>query len=435
MPIRISLWTLLTIDFCLALLVGIFAFDLTPWDTSESTLHLSLVSYSLTFAAGLVIFAQILGLHDTRSLPGLWELGYKITLAVALAVLFVNLISMLIFYERIGRYISLFTFLVSIFGLLLSRLFIHFIFSSRQRLRIAFLGSDTFKQTAAKQVETLASSLFEVVHAPESVSNLSDWVSRQGIDEIVTDASCSEITGADIMQCSVSGVRLYTHAEFVEHNFLKVQVNGLATAWLVDAQNKTFNSRYLALVKRALDICISCTALILTMPLMAVAVVAIKLESRGDPIYKQIRVGHLGKEFTIYKLRSMLNNAENGEARWAQIDDPRVTRVGRFLRKSRIDELPQLWNVLRGEMSLVGPRPERPVFVRQLSNSIRFYEHRHTVKPGITGWAQINYPYGASEEDAHHKLSYDLFYVKHLSVGLDLRIILRTIGSLVIGAR
>jgi exopolysaccharide biosynthesis polyprenyl glycosylphosphotransferase len=168
--------------------------------------------------------------------------------------------------------------------------------------------------------------------------------------------------------------------------------------------------------------------LLLTLPLMVLAAVMIRLESAGPVLYRQTRVGLHGQPFTLLKFRSMAMNAEEaGQPRWATQQDPRITRVGSFIRPMRIDELPQLINVLRGEMSLVGPRPERPMFVEELARAIPFYRERSYVKPGITGWAQVNFPYGASVEDARQKLSYDLYYVKNCSLLLDLFILLATI--------
>ena len=180
--------------------------------------------------------------------------------------------------------------------------------------------------------------------------------------------------------------------------------------------------------KRLLDIAVSALLLFLTLPLMLVTALVIRLESPGSALYRQQRVGLAGKTFTLLKFRSMAADAEvGGKPCWAQKHDPRITRVGRFIRMTRIDELPQLLNVLRGDMSMIGPRPERPHFVEQLAQAIPFYEERARVKPGITGWAQVNYPYGASVEDAREKLAYDLYYVKNCSLFLDLMILAATV--------
>ena len=183
-----------------------------------------------------------------------------------------------------------------------------------------------------------------------------------------------------------------------------------------------------AMAKRAFDISVSLILLVVAVPVIVATALLIRLESRGPAFYRQRRVGLFNQPFDIPKLRSMRQDAEvAGQAVWAEKDDPRITRVGRFIRKVRIDELPQIWSVLTGEMSFVGPRPERPQFVEQLERQIPFYAERHMVKPGITGWAQLNYPYGASIEDARHKLEYDLYYAKNYSPFLDALILLQTL--------
>jgi exopolysaccharide biosynthesis polyprenyl glycosylphosphotransferase len=180
--------------------------------------------------------------------------------------------------------------------------------------------------------------------------------------------------------------------------------------------------------KRLFDIFASLLVLVSTLPLVLIAAIAIKLDSRGPVLYRQPRVGLYGEPYAIWKLRSMRPDAEAaGQAVWAEENDPRITRVGRIIRKLRIDELPQCWCVLKGAMSFVGPRPERPSFVAELEQQMPFYAERHMVKPGLTGWAQINYPYGASVEDARVKLEYDLYYAKNYSPFLDLLILLQTV--------
>jgi exopolysaccharide biosynthesis polyprenyl glycosylphosphotransferase len=173
---------------------------------------------------------------------------------------------------------------------------------------------------------------------------------------------------------------------------------------------------------------------VLTAPLTLLTALAVYLESDGPVLYCQERVGEGGRTFTVFKFRSMRVDAEReGRPVWARDNDDRVTRVGRFIRVTRLDELPQLWNVLRGDMSFVGPRPERPFFVEQLEKEIPFYQQRHAVKPGLTGWAQIKYEYGSSIEDAMEKLRYDLYYIKHLSVALDLSIVFDTVKVVIFG--
>ncbi|WP_201727510.1 sugar transferase [Acidocella sp. C78] len=191
--------------------------------------------------------------------------------------------------------------------------------------------------------------------------------------------------------------------------------------------------RWSATERRGRDLIAGSALLVLTLPVTVVAAGLIKLDSPGPVFYRQTRVGQHGKIFTLLKFHSMRVDAERDGPRWASVGDPRVTRVGRFLRLTRIDELPQLLNVLRGDMSLIGPRPERPHFVDQLAEVVPNYQSRHEIPPGITGWAQVNYPYGASVEDARHKLSYDLYYLRHRSRGLDFRILLRTVRVVLFG--
>jgi exopolysaccharide biosynthesis polyprenyl glycosylphosphotransferase len=184
-----------------------------------------------------------------------------------------------------------------------------------------------------------------------------------------------------------------------------------------------------------LDLSFGILGLVLSLPLMAAVALAVRLDSQGPILYRQLRVGRMGKCFHVLKFRSMITDAEKHTgARWAHENDPRVTRIGRLLRKYRLDELPQFWNVIRGDMSFVGPRPERPEFVRELRKEIPYYDERHSVRPGLTGWAQVQYSYGASIEDAFNKLEYDLFYLKNMSFIFDLAIVFQTI-RIVIGGR
>jgi len=187
------------------------------------------------------------------------------------------------------------------------------------------------------------------------------------------------------------------------------------------------------IVKRALDLVSAITLSLVAIPIGLLAALAIKLESPGPIFYRQARVGQFNQEFDVIKFRSMRNDAEKNGAQWASKNDARVTRVGRFIRKTRIDELPQLINVFKGEMSLVGPRPEREVFIKELEAVIPYYRFRHAVKPGITGLAQVSYPYGASVEDAVWKHKYDIFYIKHQSLLLDIKILLLTVKTVLFG--
>ena len=228
-------------------------------------------------------------------------------------------------------------------------------------------------------------------------------------------------------------MKIYSAGAFYENHLGRIDLDMLsASEWLM---TPGFPAGGLtAVLKRLSDIIVGLALLSLTLPLMALTMLAIKIDSPGPVFYRQQRVGRFDKPFTLLKFRSMTADAEaGGNPVWAQRNDPRVTRVGRFIRATRIDELPQLVNVLVGEMSLVGPRPERPHFVEQLSRAIPFYRQRSYVKPGVTGWAQINFPYGASVEDAREKLAYDLYYVKNRSLLLDAAVLVSTVRVVLFG--
>ena len=229
-----------------------------------------------------------------------------------------------------------------------------------------------------------------------------------------------------LLHCKVEGINVVDYQTFWERENGRIDIEALQPSWLIYSDGfrlTPFNSA----MKRAFDILVSLCLLVVALPVMGIAALAVRLESPGPVLYRQERVGVGANSFNILKFRSMSDDAERDGIRWAANSDPRVTRVGHIIRKFRIDELPQLFNVLRGNMSFVGPRPERPFFVAQLAKAIPFYGERHSVKPGITGWAQVNYPYGASIEDAKQKLAYDLYYVKNRTLFLDLVILVHTV--------
>jgi sugar transferase (PEP-CTERM system associated) len=225
----------------------------------------------------------------------------------------------------------------------------------------------------------------------------------------------------------VRGINIIDGESFYERITGKVLVEKINPSWLIFSDGFV-KSRLSRLSKRLVGLTLSTAMLVLLSPLLLVVALAIRMESKGPAIFKQERVGEDGETFTLYKFRSMRTDAEKQTGPvWAEEDDPRITRVGRIIRKVRIDELPQLWNVLKGDMSFVGPRPERPFFVEQLKKKIPYYNERFAVKPGVTGWAQIKYPYGSTEKDALEKLKYDLYYIKNMSVIMDLMVIFHTV--------
>jgi len=253
-------------------------------------------------------------------------------------------------------------------------------------------------------------------------------VERERIDRIVVGLSDRRGTLPiqELLAAKLSGIRVEDATTTYERLTGKILVDDLRPSWLIFSDGFRA-SRPSRLVKRTLDVIFSFIGFVLSAPLMVLTALAIAIESGRPVLYRQERAGQGGRTFTLYKFRSMRTDAENGTPIWARDGDDRVTRVGRFIRKTRLDELPQFWNVLRGDMSFVGPRPERPYFVEQLSAAIPFYQQRHAVRPGLTGWAQVKYRYGASVEDALEKLRYDLYYIKHLSVVFDLTILIDTV--------
>jgi sugar transferase (PEP-CTERM system associated) len=267
-----------------------------------------------------------------------------------------------------------------------------------------------------------------VVDAPDF--NILDLATHYDVHQIVI--APDERRGMpleNLLECKKAGFPIVEYLSFIERETRRIDLQRLELGWVLYSDGFTFGllDRFL---KRLFDLMTSLFILVVTAPFVAVAMAAIRLEGRGPVLYRQERITRDGLVFEVLKLRTMQLDAEAGGAVWAGVNDARVTRVGRFLRRSRIDELPQLFNVLRGDMSIVGPRPERSVFVADLAREIPLYNERHMVKAGLTGWAQVNYPYGASVEDARNKLSFDLYYVKNFSILLDVLILAQTVRVL-----
>jgi sugar transferase (PEP-CTERM system associated) len=237
----------------------------------------------------------------------------------------------------------------------------------------------------------------------------------------------------EILQLRLSGIKIEEATSWLEKISGRIEVEQLHASWLIFAEGFRF-STFFRIVRRGLNFSLALVGLVISFPLLPFILLAVKLDSSGPALYRQKRVGRRGVTFYCYKFRTMRQDAEaDTGATWAADDDPRITRVGKFLRVSRLDEIPQLWCVLKGDMHFVGPRPERPEFVEWLSKEIPYYGVRHVVRPGITGWAQVQYKYGNTLEDAREKLQYDLFYIKNASVGLDLLILFQTIKIVLLG--
>jgi len=259
--------------------------------------------------------------------------------------------------------------------------------------------------------------------------DLCDFAESNNVKKIVVSMTDKrgKLPVQELLRCKMRGITILQGESFYEKITGMILAENINPSWFIYGEGFR-KSRVILFAKRTCDIILASLGLVLSLPLTLVIAVAIKLDSKGPIIYKQERIGEDNQIFEICKLRSMIDSAEaECGPTWADDNDCRVTRVGRIIRKFRLDEIPQMWNVLRGDMSFIGPRPERPQFVKELEKIIPYYLERHSVKPGISGWAQVSYGYGASENDALEKLKYDLFYIKNMSIFMDLLIILKTI--------
>lgn len=266
--------------------------------------------------------------------------------------------------------------------------------------------------------------------------SLTDVVQQARVEEIVvalTERRGGSMPMRELLDCKLQGIRVLDTATYFEMALGQIRLDSVSAGWLIFGEG--FDQGLVrTIIKRLFDIVCASVLMVLALPILLVTAVAIKLDSGGPILYQQERVGLNGRLFNVVKFRSMRTDAEkDGQPVWASATDDRVTRVGRWLRKVRIDELPQLFNVLKGDMSLVGPRPERPFFVDQLTQEIPYFAVRQSVKPGVTGWAQVRYHYGASVQDAAEKLQYDLYYVKNHSLFLDVVVLIETIGVVLMG--
>lgn len=348
----------------------------------------------------------------------------------------------------IGRGVTFWSYLLTYFAVLLHHGFI--LRSLRKhKERVAFIMTCTFDELEARFFQSLGTENMELVgliHYDEykpigemrvlgKVSDLQELVKRENIQRVL----CTSKSISDPAMCKAfcelrySGVQVMPLVSLFEEVHQLVPLELITPEWLLTASGQP-HMLYIKKIKRGFDIVVSLSLLLVTSPLILLAMIGVKLTSPGPIFYRQVRAGRFGQPFSVIKLRSMRVDAEKHGAVWSvQGVDPRTTPIGAALRKYRVDELPQLINILKGEMSFVGPRPERPVFVEELAEQIPFYQERLMVQPGLTGWAQVNYPYGSSVEDAKWKLEYDLYYMKHMSLFLDLFVILDTVRIVVRG--
>lgn len=298
-----------------------------------------------------------------------------------------------------------------------------------KKVDFLLIGEGEKKEIIKKIIENKPE--FRIVGELEisEINKVEKLTKNLNVDNFIITEKIYDLDNAKLlMNFKLDGKGIYDYLSFFEEVEYKVPVNAIDENWILFGKGyailrKDINFK----IKRLMDVFCALIIGIITIPIMLISAVIIKLESKGTIIYKQKRVGMRNQEFEIYKFRSMFNDAEKNGAQWATERDKRATKFGNFMRKMRIDELPQLRNVLKGEMSFVGPRPERKVFIKELEKEIPFYNIRHSVKPGLTGWAQVKYPYGASVEDSHQKLQYDLYYIKNQTVMFDIMILFKTL--------
>jgi len=404
------------------------------------------------YAIAMMFGMMAVGLYQTRIRDGMVGILLRLIIAysigtVALAVLFYFVPD-----AFLGRGILIIATVISVTTVLIIRYTIYKFDSDMFKQRVLILGAGdraSALATLRRKTDQFGFIILGYVHVrgtshsidPEKIIKLrmplKDFAISNEVDEIVlaVDDRRKGLPVHDLLDCKMSGIKITDLASFFEREARKIRLDQIHPSWLMlsDGFNK---SAFQSISKRFFDISSSILLLMLTWPFMIFTIIAIKIEDglSAPVIYRQIRIGVNDRPFPVFKFRSMSVDAENdGKAKWAQQNDSRITRTGNFIRKVRFDELPQIFNVLNGDMSFVGPRPERPEFVVALSEKIPYYSERHRIKPGITGWAQICYPYGASEKDSLEKLQYDLYYVKNQSLFLDFLILLQTAEVILFG--
>lgn len=419
-------------------LIALVVAYVIPVYFSPPTEMLSLISrekhivYASCFSASFLVLGEMIGISDRR----LFKLSIRHIILYFVSAFLAGVILIFVVwvfeYSFVGRLaivkISLFTSLFSFgFTVILSLLV------KKYKNKVILMVSDA-KRAQIRKALSQKEEAFEWVQLPEGYKNkVEDVCINQQIGLLVLDESLSS-SELDVLTLLQNGTRVIGIVDFWERYLDKIPPRDVDRAWLarVDLHVKNILIRG---IKRILDLVISITALIILFPILGVALVFIALESGFPLFYIQTRTGYLGKPYSMIKLRTMNKEAEDDGAQWAKRRDSRVTKVGQFLRNWRIDEVPQFWNIIKGEMSVVGPRPERPEFQAELREKVPFWYARNLVKPGLTGWAQIRFSYASGLSESEEKLSYDLYYLKHASLAFDTEIILSTLRSVSKGSR
>ncbi|MGB3798060.1 MAG: TIGR03013 family XrtA/PEP-CTERM system glycosyltransferase [Alteraurantiacibacter sp.] len=433
------------LDFVLLIVSADLAwlFRTSQIDTDAGSLAqraLPLLGYAITTQAAMIA----VGVYGPDSLRSMRFACARLLVAISLAILALALVDFVLPGQTYWRSILLYAMVLAIILLVLNRVVVEGILgSSAFQRRILVLGSGMRAQRL-KDLSLKDASGFTIVGfvsmtgtgqqvaeaiQRSEISDLSSHVANLGASEVVLalEERRNSLPLKDLLRVKTAGVFVNEFSSFLERETGRVDLDTLNPSWLIFSDGFSSGRAVSSAAKRSFDILASGLLLLLSFPLIAVFAIVVKLDSKGPAFFRQKRVGLYGQTFELIKLRSMRTDAEKDGSKWAEKNDPRITRIGAFIRKARIDELPQVWTVLRGHMSFVGPRPEVPTFVRDLEDKLPYYAERHMVKPGMTGWAQINYPYGASIEDSRHKLEFDLYYAKNYTPFLDLLIMLQTL--------
>jgi sugar transferase (PEP-CTERM system associated) len=399
----------------------------------------------LSFAVALQTAMIAVGVYGTDAFQSLRFATLRLLVAISLGVIFLSLMFFLVPGMTMWRSNSLYAMVFAFFLLFFIRLLLGSLLGAEMfKRRLLVLGAGHRANRIRKLAEQPGAGFTIVGHVAmddceqvipsaihrQHIDNLSDHVMRLNASEVILalEERRNAMPMTDLIRLRTTGVHVNEISTFIERETGRIDLRSVNPSFLIFSDGFSSGRRISSFAKRVFDILASLILLALSFPIILFAALCVVLESKGPAFFHQTRVGLYGVEFVLLKLRSMRADAEvEGEAVWAQKNDPRITRVGRIIRTLRIDELPQAWSVLKGDMSFVGPRPERPQFVADLEIKLKYYAERHMVKPGITGWAQVNYPYGASLDDARHKLEYDLYYAKNYTPFLDVLILLQTI--------
>lgn len=426
------------------------AYRLFPPPVMETNPHIALWQAIAIFSFVVMFVNMVFGLHERETLVSRSRILTRTLLAVSTVAVVAYAIIYVLMYATVSRRVTFVALTeLAVVGTSI-RLGVWWVIHKNRR-RLIVVGSRSLFESFCRAQDSGGLHGYELVGyasveraAGETardrnylgpITTCIDELGASGVTDIVVGAEAAPDAKAMdwMVPCLRQGCRVTNEAIFYEKATGQILVDEITPLWFLFADLNVHCDRR-AILKRVFDVVMATLGLCVMIPLAPIIGLAIKLGDRGPVLYAQDRVGQHGKAFRLYKFRTMRTDAETGKSVWASPNDPRVTRVGRFLRRTRFDELPQLYNVLIGQMSLIGPRPERPDIVKELCESVPYYGERHLVKPGLSGWAQISYRYGASVADAKRKLQFDLYYLKHMSFELDMIIMFRTLGTFLRGA-